>query len=267
MMTDRNFACVLRMAAGIGVVVAAGCAPIPAQQQAVAPAPVYATAPQPVMPGAPVMQGQPMAAGQPMMQGQMPGQVAPNGPGALPPSIVRAFPDQNDPAQPHPGKAPTMQQLAAVGYTITPNVQPTGCVVNMVLNRDQFLRSLPILLQGGVLNHRLDPQAAQSQILSIAIAFSLQAAAVTAHEVMSMPTAPGSCHFHQSMGLPAANGQMQIVTLFDFDLDRNTDQSGPWMRLLTAGFTAHDAEGFIAAAGNFNLGPGVIQRIQQENRV
>ncbi len=220
---------------------------------------------QPMAQGQPIMPGQPMAPGQPIIQGQPPAQSGP--PGALPPSIVRAFPVQGDPAQPHPGQPPTMQGLASVGYAIRPNIASSGgCAIDMVLNRDQFLRSLPQLIQSGVLSHLLTVQQAQVQILSVSIAFGLQAAAITAHEVLTEPKAPPACHFRQALGVPGADGQLQIIPMFEFDMNRNIDQSAPWLQLLTAGFTAQSAEGFVDAAPNFRLAPGVTERVQQENQ-
>ena len=66
--------------------------------------------------------------------------------------------------------------------------------------------------------------------------------------------------------MPGADGRMQIVPMFEFDMNRNVDQSAPWLRLLTDGFTAPDAEGFVNAAPNFRLAPGVTARVQQENQ-
>jgi hypothetical protein len=186
------------------------------------------------------------------------------GPGMLPASIARAFPVQGSAFTPHPGRAPTQQEMESVGESIRPNGQVAGCNVDLVLNRDQFLSNVPRLGALGMLNQQISPQQTQVQILSVSMAFTLQAASIAAHEFLQQPGAPFSCHFRQAMTIPGAGG-LQLLPMFEFDMSRAVDAQAPWPRLLTAGFSYNDANQFVSAAPNFHLAPGVVDRIRQEN--
>ena len=186
------------------------------------------------------------------------------GPGMLPASIARAFPVQGSAFTPHPGRPPTQQEMESIGESVRPNGQVAGCNVDLVLNRDQFLANVPRLGALGLLNQQISPQLAQAQILSVSMAFALQAAAIASHEFLQQPGAPFSCHFRQALTIPGP-GAMQLLPMFEFDMSRAVDAQAPWGRLLTAGFSYNDANQFVSAAPNFHLAPGVIDRIRQEN--
>jgi hypothetical protein len=187
------------------------------------------------------------------------------GPGMLPASIARAFPVQGSAFTPHPGRAPTQQEMESIGESIRPNGQVAGCNVDLVLNRDQFLSNVPRLGALGLLNQQISPQQAQVQILSVSMAFTLQAASIAAHEFLQQPGAPFGCHFRQAITIPGAGGGSQLLPMFEFDMTRAVDAQAPWPRLLTAGFSYNDANQFVSAAPNFHLAPGVVDRIRQEN--
>jgi len=198
-----------------------------------------------------------------MGQPQMP-QTVLAGPGMVPPSIARVFPVQGSAFTPHPGRAPTQQEMESVGEAVRPNGQVAGCDVDLILNRDQFLANVPRLGALGLLNQQVTPQFALAQILSVSMAFTLQAASIAAHEFLQQPGAPYTCHFRQAITVPGA-GTMQLLPMFEFDMNRTVDAQAPWGRLLTAGFSYNDANQFVSAAPNFHLAPGVVERIRQEN--
>jgi len=231
---------------GLAVTLAlAGCASQPQTVVVTQPAP-------PVL----VQQPPPMAMAPPV--------AASGSPGVLPPSVAGMFPTPN-PQGGGPGQPPTQQEFALLGETVQPSTGTPGCGVDLVLNRDQFLASLPRLQSLGIINAAVTPQQAQAQILSVALAFTLQAAPIAAHEFLNEGNAPFACHFRQAISVPAAAGGTQLMPMFEFDMDHQTDSQAPWLRLLTAGFTYTDANRFIAAAPNFHLAPGVQAQVAHEN--
>lgn len=206
-----------------------------------------------------MQQPQQMVMAQPQMQ-----QTVLAGPGMLPASIARAFPVQGSAFTPHPGRAPTQQEMELMGESVRPNGQMVGCNVDLILNRDQFLANIQRLGALGLLSQQITPQFAQAQILSVSMAFTLQAASIAAHEFLQQPTAPFSCHFRQAITIPSG-GAMQLLPMFEFDMSRAVDAQAPWGRLLTVGFSYNDANQFVSAAPNFHLATGVVDRIRQEN--
>ena len=189
---------------GLAVTLAlAGCASQPQTVVVTQPAP-------PVL----VQQPPPMAMAPPV--------AASGSPGVLPPSVAGMFPTPN-PQGGGPGQPPTQQEFALLGETVQPSTGTPGCGVDLVLNRDQFLASLPRLQSLGIINAAVTPQQAQAQILSVALAFTLQAAPIAAHEFLNEGNAPFACHFRQAISVPAAAGGTQLMPMFEFDMDHQTD--------------------------------------------
>lgn len=235
----------------------AGCVP-PQQQVGMMQQPGYGAPPRPIMqqPGYPP---QPGYAPQPMQAPPPPTGAAP--PGQLPPSVARVFADPNDSNAPHLGRLLNEDEFAQVGQTARIDTQQGSCLVTLTLNRDKFLSAVPQLARIGVLNQNVTAQYAQRQLLSVATAFTLQASATMAHQILSMPGGLFGCHFRQAI----AAGGGQTIPVFEFNMDRNTDAGAPWARLMGNGFSSSDANLFVAAAPGFTLAPGVVQQIQQEN--
>jgi hypothetical protein len=181
----------------------------------------------------------------------------------MPNSVARAFPDAN--SAHHLDGAPTRSEMANFGERIEQNGLRDGCNVDLVLQSDEFLDNLPRLQQAGLMNPNITPQIAAAQLLSVSLAFTLQAAAIAAHEFVQQPSAPRGCHFRQAIQV-LVSGAEQSLPMFEFDWDRGIDDKGAWTRVLSDVFTYEDAKQFVAVAPGFKLAPNVAATIRKENR-
>jgi hypothetical protein len=233
------------------------------QQPVYAPPPGYAPQPgyvaQPGYPPPPAYAPQPGYTPQPGYAPPPP--AGTSAPGQLPPSVARVFADPNDPTAPHFGRLPNEDEFAQAGQTARIDMQQGSCLVTFTLSRDKFLATVPLLARVGILNQNLTAQYTQRNLVSVATAFTLQASATMAHQILNTPGSPFGCHFQQAFAIPGGGN----IPMFEFNMDRNTDAGGPWPQLMSKGFSYQDADRFVAFAPGFTLAPGIVQQIRQES--
>ncbi|MBF0877289.1 hypothetical protein HKD21_10570 [Gluconobacter cerevisiae] len=131
-----------------------------------------------------------------------------------------------------------------------------GCQANIDIDQQKFSAQLPEMIESGLFNKRLDPEAGNSAFHYLANIFSVELFKEIIPKVMRS-VKNESCHFSYSYISTDQYGNDDKKPMFSFDFSQSTYQKINWDRF--------DPDNVRTVSKQFSVSPEFNELVQQES--